>query len=275
VQSFLHQNPYGTTSFLSTYQSSGIFASDAIAAAAERYRINPIVFLVQAEASGGLIGAQTYPLPSQDVEYVFGCGCTSPTTCDPTFAGFDKQVDCLGSQLRLSLDEIASTGATAGGWAPGRPGVTIDGVSVTPFDASTAALYQYDPVVGQGQTGNWLVWNLWQLYTTFLTYIPPPDASTSATAQVGDPCLASSDCAFAGSFCAMGKGYPGGMCTAKCTGNCPGVDSFCADFTTEGYCLTVCNPTDPASCRSGYTCSLIHQYKSPSPTAAQNVCSPM
>jgi hypothetical protein len=273
IQGFLEMNPYGTTSFLATYQSSGIFAADSIAVAATTYGINPIVFLERAEIEGGLVGAQTYPLPSQQVEYVFGCGCSSPTTCDPAFAGLDKQFDCLGSALRLSLDQVATTGQTAGGWAPGRPAETLDSVRVTPADASTAALYQYDPVVGQGKSDNWLVWNLWQVYATFLMYVPPIDPGGDATAQVGDPCLQASDCAFSNPLCETG--YPGGLCTTTCTGTCEGDGAFCADFQSVGYCLAVCNPSDPASCRAGYACTSIQQYMGSGSTAASNVCSPM
>jgi hypothetical protein len=275
IEGFLSMNPYGTTSFLSTYQSSGIFAAASIAAASAKYGINPIVFLIRAEIDGGLIGATTYPLPADQVEYVFGCGCNSSSVCDPSFAGFDRQVDCLGSTLRTSLDQIAMSGQTAGGWAPARIGVTLDDVEVTPTDASTAALYQYDPVVGQGKSDNWLVWNLWNLYSNFLSYFPPPDSAADATAQIGDACFAASACAFANPICATGKNYPGGLCTSKCNGACEGNDSYCADFGTSGYCLAICNPTDPASCRAGYSCTLIHQYKNPDSTAANNVCAPM
>jgi hypothetical protein len=275
IQRFLEQTPYGRSSFLSTYQSSGILAADAIAAAAATYRINPIVFLVRAEVAGGLIGAKTYPLPADQVEYVFGCGCTSPTNCESAFAGFDKQVDCLGNTLRTSLDEITATGETAGGWGPGVSAVTLDGVHVTPRDASTAALYQYDPIVGQGKSDNWLVWNVWQLYVDALAYAVPPNPGADATAQIGDPCLAATDCAIASPVCATGKDYPGGLCTSKCNGTCPGNDSFCADFTNTGYCLAMCNPTDPASCRSGYTCMLISQYMGSGSANPASVCAPM
>jgi hypothetical protein len=275
IQDFLNLTPYGSPSFLATYQSSGILAANAIADAAASYGINPIVFLVRAEVAGGLVGAQRYPLPASQVEYVFGCGCTSPTTCDASFAGFDKQVDCLGDALRTSLDQIASAGATAGGWAPGVAAVTLDGDHVTPADASTAALYQYDPIVGQGKSDNWLVWNIFQLYANALMYAPPPTSSDDATAEVGDPCFTASDCAIGSPICWTGAKYPGGLCTSSCNGSCPGSDSFCADFSGSGYCLAVCNSTDPASCRTGYACSLIKQFMPSSSTGAGTVCTPL
>jgi len=272
LEMFLSLTPYGAASFLATYQSSGVLAQDAIAAAATKYSINPIFFLVRAEVVAGLIAAKTYPLPARQVEYVFGCGCTSPSTCDASFAGLDKQADCLGSTLRTSLDEIAATGRTAGGWGPGVASVTLDGVRVTPADASTAALYEYDPIVGTGKSDNWLVWNIWQLYARAL---PPPASGLGATPQIGDPCAAAADCGFANPVCETGATYPDGLCTSKCNGSCAGTDAFCANFSGSGYCLAICNPTDPASCRAGYSCALIQQFGGPSPTMSANVCAPM
>jgi hypothetical protein len=172
IQRFLEQTPYGGPSFLSSYSSNGTRADDAIMAAAAEYGLNPIVLLVRAEMNGGLIGLEVYPSDPSRVEYVFGCGCAdSGSDCDPALAGFDVQVDCLASALRESLDAIAAAGHTDGGWGPGIAMTTLDGVRVTPADASTAALYQYTPAVDQGAAGgNWLFWNLWQKYASALGY---------------------------------------------------------------------------------------------------------
>jgi hypothetical protein len=37
----------------------------------------------------------------------------------------------------------------------------------------------------------------------------------------------------------------------------------------------MCNPTDPASCRSGYTCMLISQYMGSGSANPASVCAPM
>jgi hypothetical protein len=181
VEAFLQQTPYGSSSFLASYASNGVAASDAIAAAAARYALNPLVFLVRAEMDQGLVASSGYPSPSSRVEYAFGCGCVGPGSCDPSYAGFDRQVDCLGAALRDSLDAVAATGKTENGWGPGVTSTTIDGVNVTPADDSTAALYQYTPVVAVGKPGgNWLFWNLWNAYARALGYAPPgfPTATT-------------------------------------------------------------------------------------------------
>ena len=226
---------------------------------------------------GGLVADGVYPQTSVPVEYLFGCGCSVPsdlTTCAVSTAGLDVQLACYASALRTSLDEIAVSGETAGGWGPGVPSVSLDGVTVTPEDNSTAALYQYNPVVGTGHTGMSLFANIWVEYARALSYATPASAAQGATSLVGDACLSAVDCAFTGALCATGAGYPGGMCTEKCSGSCAGVDAFCADFTAGGYCLAVCNPTDPASCRAGYSCTLVMPSGAPAGTAAENVCTP-
>ncbi len=274
IQGFLDHSPYNRPSFLGTYQSNGVLASDAIVRAATTYRLNPLVFLVRAEMDQGLIGQEFYPLPTSRVEYVFNCGVISQGQFDPMLAGFDIQCDCLGASLRADLDQIAQGGSTAGGWGPNMAGETVDGISVTPVDASTAALYQYEPLVGQGTGGNWLFWSIWQEYAAVLNYVGPIGGMMTGTAAIGDGCSASTDCAEPGSFCAMGAMYPGGLCTLPCTGACPSdqVETFCADFQSNGYCLAVCDPNAPMPCRSGYSCVNVHHYMSPDPNDGQTVC---
>ena len=264
VQQFLELTPYDKESFLATYSSNGVRAVDAIMAASVSYSLNPLVFLVAAEAAEGLVADIDYPIGSPaDVEYVFGCGCASGhTDCDPSLAGFDVQVDCFGRALRASLSQVASQGQTAGGWGPSAEKATLDGVTVTPVDASTAALYQYTPYVKTNATGgNWMFWNLWQKYATAMNYaggapVPPTGA------WIGDACSSNGTCSYTGGGCATN--YPGGLCTASCTGTCPSdpskVAAFCADFQSQGgFCLPVCNPSAPA-CRKGYACQQVAEF---------------
>lgn len=259
---FLQKTPYGSASFLATYASHGIGASEAIAVASQRYVLNPLVFLVRAQMDDGLVGSTTYPSSSMRVEYAFGCGCIAPGQCDAAYAGFDVQVDCLGAALRESLDAVAATGRTDGGWGPGHTGTTLDGVAVTPKDDSTAALYQYTPVVAQGQAGgNWLFWNLWRKYAAFVRYGGAKGAPQAA--WIGDPCAASSACVYGGTAGTCATQFLGGLCTLACTGSCPTAmgqaQTFCADFGMQGgFCLAVCNPADP-QCRSGYGCKSVAQ----------------
>jgi hypothetical protein len=273
ITSFLAATPYGNASFLVTYQSNGLLAADGISRAAQTYRINPIVLLVGIEVAGQLIARTAYPQPTSIVDYIFGCGCSGPGACDAEAAGLDVQVACYANSLRTSLDAIDVGGTTAGGWIPGRGTTTLDGTAVTPTDASTAALYQFDPVVGSGSSGSSMFANVWALYTRALGYTMPT-GPTGATALVGDACIAAEDCDLPNPFCAAEPG--GGFCTTKCTGTCPTVDAFCASFGTKtgGYCLAVCSPNDPYSCRTGYTCGDAVQFGSGGDAGSQYVCEP-
>jgi hypothetical protein len=275
IQQLLDRTPYGHASFLSTYSSNGVRADDAIIRAALKYQINPLVFLVEAEVAEGLVGEEFYPVPPSRVEYVFDCGCAAPGDCDPSLAGFDVQVDCLGRQLRASLDQIAASGGTIGGWSPGTASTTVDGQSVNPADAATAALYQYLPKVATNQAGgNWLVWNVWQIYSTTAMYFGPIGNPVPQTAWVGDGCTGDATCAYANGICATN--YPGGMCTAQCMqpADCPSnpmePPTFCADFQQSGYCLVICDPTQSGACRPGYTCKSVQGFMASG--TSQNVC---
>lgn len=267
IQAFLEKVPYGygRTSFLATYQSNGVRAADAIARAADKYQINPLVFLVRAQIDQGLVGAQYYPSPPARVEYVFGCGCPGGNLkCDPAQAGFDRQVECLGRTLRTLLDEIALVGATASGWGAGRAVKTSDGVTVTPADGGTAAIYAYAPYVGRTKAGGaWIFWNVWQSYANAVGYggaIGP-----SGKRWIGDACSADPSCAAVpGGVCV--QNFPSGMCTAACSPSQPCPNSpekpatFCANFGAQGgFCLLLCNKSNPASCRTGYACTTANE----------------
>ncbi|HEX4512701.1 MAG TPA: hypothetical protein VH054_04170 [Polyangiaceae bacterium] len=264
VQSFLMQTPYGTQSFLATYASNGVSAAEAMQNAATTYQLNPLVFLVRAEIDQALISQVSYPAPASRVEFAFGCGCDvtpSPTNpspkCDPSLAGFDKQVDCLARTMRSYLDSVCGTPqATAGGWAMGTTKTTIDGVAVTPSNEGTAALYQYAPLVlVNEQGGNWLFWNVYQMFANAVSY---PGAYVEGF--VGDSCCGNDDCsAYPSGVCVVN--YPSGMCSQPCDAQnvCPsdtGRVSVCVDTgpPTGPYCFFDCT-NDP--CRPGYVCETV------------------
>ena len=263
LQTFFRRTPYDRESFLATYQSNGVRAADAIVRTANRYGINPLVFVVRAEMVQGLVGEEFYPSPPSRVEYVFGCGCSGAGSCDPAMAGFDRQIDCLGRALRTSLDAIAANGSTAGNWGPGITSTTLDAQSVTPVDASTAALYEYTPVVGfEKSGGNWLFWNVWQNYTLSLGYSGGVPGTSPTGSWIGDACTTDPSCAVPSGICVTN--YPGGLCTVGCTDACPSDSahgpSFCTDFPGQGgFCLAVCNLGAPA-CRTGYTCVKVAKF---------------
>lgn len=290
IESFLQATPYGGASFLSDYASNGVTASQAIAATAQQYTLNPIALLVRAEMDQGLVSSEGYPSPSSRVEYAFGCGCTAPGNCDPTYAGFNIQIACFAAAIRESINEVVAIGHTDGGWydsawadthnTTAQPSETLDGVSVTPFSASTAALYQYTPIVAvQAPGGNWLFWNLWTGFTSVLSYTAPADAGMVATAWIGDPCVGDGICVYGGTSGTCATQYTGGLCTLACNGSCPSSSTEPAAAcvtasiagSTSGSCLVTCN-TDNSQCRSGYTC--MSESTVGSTAGSANVCVP-
>ena len=274
VQKFLHKTAYDRPTFLETYQSNGVRASDAIARAARTYRINPLVFLVAAQATQGLLGEPEYPFPPERVEYVFRCGCLLADTCLPELAGFDRQVDCLGRQLRVALDQIGANEATAGGWGKDKTSTTLDNLKVTPTTEATAAVYDRIPRVAEGAPGGaWFYWNVWNVYAASIDYAGPI-GGPGAGGWIGDRCASSSGCGFDKATCATN--YPGGLCTTACKGDCPAQPdkpaSFCADFKTNGgFCLTICNQGAPA-CREGYTCARLKRFGATDTGDSKFVC---
>lgn len=273
VQRFLAKTPYERPSFLETYQSNGVRAADAIIGVARRYKINPLVFLVYAQITQGLIGERTYPFPPERIEYVFNCGCLQPKNCLPALAGFDRQLDCLGRSLRAALDEIAANGITTSGWGPETTSKTLDNVDITPVNDATAALYDRTPRVDEGkQGGTWIFWNVWNSYSFKIDYGGP--SGIRGDRWIGEACTATPECGgVENGICA--DNYPGGLCTTACTGACPADPTqrevFCAKFPDGGFCLPVCDPAAP-ECRDGYKCV---ETPGVGTEEAAHVCSPL
>jgi hypothetical protein len=274
IQKFLHKTAYDRASFLETYQSNGVRASDAIARAARTYRINPLVFLVEAQTSEGLLGEPEYPFPPERVEYVFRCGCLQGNNCLPELAGFDRQVDCLGRKLRVALDQIAQAEVTAAGWGKDKTSTTLDNQKVTPTTEATAVVYDYTPRVAEGSAGGaWLFWNVWNLYAAGIDYAGPI-GGPGAAGWIGDKCVSNAGCGVEGATCATN--FTGGLCTIGCKGDCPSQpdkpESFCADFRANGgFCLNVCNPGAPA-CRDGYVCARLKRFGATDNADSKYVC---
>lgn len=274
VQAFLDKTPYQRASFLSTYQSNGVRAADAIINVARQHRVNPLVFLVFAQTTQGLVGERTYPFPPDRIEYVFRCGCLHANDCLTTFAGFDRQLDCLGRALRTAIDEIQANEETTSGWGPNIASTTLDNLKVTPANDATAALYDRIPRVAEGQAGGtWVFWNVWNHYAAELGYVGPIGSSDGR--WIGEPCVTAAMCSgVQGAICA--DNYPDGLCTVPCTGSCPTSSSrpasFCAKFADGGYCLPICNPQAP-TCRQGYRCARVVGVGSDA-VEAEHVCAP-
>ena len=257
LQRFFARTPYDRGTFLETYQSNGIRAADAVLRAGRTYKINPLVLVVLLQVEGGRVGEQNYPLPPERVEYVFRCGCFSPGNCLPPLAGLDRQLECVAKELRTSLETVASSGQTAGGWGTDKTSTTLDSLKVTPANASTAALYHRIPAVRVDEDqGTWVFWNVWTRYAQFLEYGGPLGNGGANSKNLGDACVGDGECG-EGNTCSPAPAYPGGYCTRSCQGDCPNApdrpEAFCASFPEGGFCFAVCNPGAPA-CPDGYRC---------------------
>lgn len=250
IQTFFHRTPYGRQSFLETYQSNGVRASDAVARAARAHRVNPLAILVAVQGTQGLIGEALYPTSEPyRAEYIFRCGCLQGANCLPELAGFDRQVECMARNLRAAFDQIAAEDATAGGWGRDKESLTLDGVKITPENDGTAVVYDRSPRLAEGEPGGtWFFWNLFHVYAAATDYNPPA-GDASGVGWIGDKCVSAASCGFADAIC------DAETCTAKCSGECPAEDdkppAFCAD---NGSCYRICNEQVPGSCRKGFKC---------------------
>lgn len=262
VQTFFERTPYNRRSFLATYSSNGASAAGAVLSAAVKYKINPIVLLVRMQMAQGLIGLAEYPEPSSRVEYAFECGCDGAGNCLPETAGLDRQLECVAARLASYLQQIRDSlepPVTFGGWGPGVPALTLDGVTVTPADESSAALYQLDPVYGEKDKlgGAWVFYRIYLRYARAFNYGGSIDPAITGK-WIGEPCVADSDCSSAIPFARCLTDYPGGYCSSTCDESCPSnpskAQAYCADLETRGGgCVAYCNPAAP-NCRAGYSC---------------------
>jgi hypothetical protein len=245
VQAFFESTPYGgRRSFLADASTGGVPASEAIVAAAAAHGINPLVLLVRLQAEQGLVGLSTAPAGDR-LDFAFGCGCSDGRDCNEAYRGFDQQLDCAASTLHDAFEAAAAGDAI---WSVGVTRQTLDGVSVTPQNAATAALYAYTPWVLEDEGGNWLVWNITGRYLAAFgdagVVIDPQDTGFIGTACDPDDAAA---CAFSldggEPFC---LGYRDGdttlgMCSLACEGLCPerpGTQTMCVEVETDaGSCL--------------------------------------
>jgi hypothetical protein len=167
IQQFLEQTPYGNRSVLADHVSNGQSAAQAIYEAAVENRISPLVILTRTQMEQGLISKTT--AGSNALSWAMGCGCPDNASCMSGYKGFDKQVACMAGLMRDYLDQIESDGETVAGWKVGVGKRTLDGYTVAPKNAATAALYTYTPWV----QSNKLHASVWKKVATYVGYTPP------------------------------------------------------------------------------------------------------
>ena len=151
VQSFL-KNSKGT---LDAYETIDLdnkkrLASEIIFNAGQKYKINPAVLLTIIQKEKTLV---TLRNPSADrYNWATGFGCYDREGSVKKFKGFARQIDQAAWRLRYFLEHP---------WLfkfKQNQTYKIDGVSVTPLNQATAALYNYTPHF----QSNKLFWQIWQ-----------------------------------------------------------------------------------------------------------------
>jgi uncharacterized protein (TIGR03382 family) len=198
VQKFLQKTPWGTKSALASYTENGKTAAQIMVETAVAHGINPLEMLVRVQMEQGLISKTTATTKITDI--AFGCGCPSSPVCSAKYMGFANQADCAAGTLRRSMDKAITSTGTVSGWARSKAKDTEDGITITPVNAVTAALYTYTPYVGQaggGKTGiggvslHGQVWDRFAEFTNYGAWAPatptPPAPTDDADAAVEDP----------------------------------------------------------------------------------------
>ncbi len=174
VQGFLDKTPWGTRSVLATYSENGKSAAQILHRAAAQNGVNPLVLLVRLQMEHSLIRKET--APTATLREAFGCGCPHSPICSDRYRGFANQADCAAGTIRRSVDRAKTPPGTASGWMVDRPKRTSDGITVTPANPGTAALYTYTPWVGQagggkaGVGGASLHWQVWGRFADEVGY---------------------------------------------------------------------------------------------------------
>jgi hypothetical protein len=150
-----------------TFEDEGVVSTvpEIVTLAAARSRVTAQFLLALLEKEQSLVSD---PNPSQhQLDFATGFACPS-SGCDPRYAGFAVQVRKAAEQTRAYLDDLKARNRTISGWGVGITKVTVDGITVTPTNRVTAALYTYNPLVGAYGGGDSrygavsLLWRLWQ-----------------------------------------------------------------------------------------------------------------
>lgn len=194
LQTFLEKTPWGTASALATYTEGGKTAAEIMVETATTYGINPIEMVVRVQMEQGLVSKKT--ATAATFAKAFGCGCADGAACTAKYSGFAAQADCAAGTMSRSMTRALTTTGTVSGWSRGKSKTTLDGLTIVPKNAATAALYTYTPWVGEaggGKTGVGgvsLHAQVWDRFATAMSYgawAAPATGSANATESASDP----------------------------------------------------------------------------------------
>ena len=119
----------------------------ALYSAAQNFQINPQVLLITVQKEWFLLKKNTPPAGSKWQKHITNCG-SNPATF--TIQG---QLSCAAQTYHNAMVVLKGGGVTLGGWQTGVPKLTDaqyenPPILVTPATSATAALFNYNPLVG-------------------------------------------------------------------------------------------------------------------------------
>lgn len=161
IQNFLERGYLGSYE-TENYDGDTMSAAEIIYDASQKYDLNPKFFLVLIQKEQSLVEDDD---PTQDqLDWAAGYAvCDDCSKSDPALArwkGFGKQINSAGMQYRDGyLTDIALWGKTQGKYGPDIA-VEIDGETVIPDNAATAAMYAYTPHL-HGNSNFAAIWDRW------------------------------------------------------------------------------------------------------------------
>ncbi|MFH1426678.1 MAG: hypothetical protein ABIG66_04615 [Candidatus Kerfeldbacteria bacterium] len=181
IEAFLREKGSVLAGYMTTSRTGKTkLVSEIIKNASRKYDLNPMMFLVMAQKESSAItrGTMSYAIENWLLGYG-RCDSCSESVAAP-YRGITNQIHSAAAQFRESyLSDLESKGHTISGWGPGLTKTTIDGISVTPTNDATAALYTYNPCVGAYGGGdsrfgcNSAFQKLWQEWNpNFVSYYP-------------------------------------------------------------------------------------------------------
>jgi hypothetical protein len=153
--------------YLANYRTedvNGLYrnAAQIIYATSQAYGINPQVLLVLLQKEQSLITDDSPTRGQLDwaTGYAVCDDCHEGNETMARFKGFAKQVNSAGLQfIEGYMADIDARGVTYGKYGPGMP-LAIDGTTVVPANAATAALYAYTPHI-HGNKNFATLWHAW------------------------------------------------------------------------------------------------------------------
>src|SRR5688572_3040095 len=74
VQAFFEDNPYGTRSWLASYEVGGVSAAEMVVEAAVTHDINPLILIARMQVETSLVSKTTAPT-DRLLDRALGCGC--------------------------------------------------------------------------------------------------------------------------------------------------------------------------------------------------------